>query len=111
MNIEVVRPLKIGFIGYNREQTDTGLEQFVKSNKDQVTHFARCEVVLEDGTKIVPIYNEDNVRGKKFDQIILCDDERWNIWEKRKDLIEYVFWYMAGHSCIPEEYIVMKCEY
>ena len=109
--IENIRPLKNGLIGYDVKQTDICMKQLVEDNKHEVAHFVRCEIVLKDGTEIVPIYNEDNVRGKKFDQIILCDDKRWNIYENRKDLIEYVFWHMASYSCVPEEYIIIKLEY
>ena len=108
---EDIRPLMIGLIGYNMEQTEYGLWVLSNENSDQVDCVERHRIKFNDGTEIRAIYNENSACGRRFDQIILFDDEKWNIYEKRRDLIEYVFWHMANYSCVPEEYIVMKLEY
>lgn len=108
---EKIHPLKIGLIGYNREQTLHELLMLYKENFEQIIRVEEHRVEFKDGTEIRAIYNENDTRGIRFDQVILCDDERWNIWEERKNIIDNVLWDIAGYSCVPEEYIIMKCEY
>ena len=109
--LEKLYPLKIGLIGYNTKQTQYGMQVLAHENSDKVCCFTKNKVVLEDETEIYAIYNMNNVRGRKFDQLILCDDERWNILEERKTFIEDVLHYITNHSCVPDNFLVMKFEY
>ena len=108
---ETLYPLKIGLIGYNTKQTEYGLRVLAHENNEKVRYFTKDRIVFEDETEIYAIRNIDNVRGKKLDQLILCDDERWHIWTDRKIFIENVLSYIMGHTCVPNEHIVMKFEY
>ena len=107
---ETFHPLKIGLIGYNNEQTRYGLKYLAENNSEQVKYITKEELALNDDTVIYALYNEKNAFGVKLDQIILFDDEKWNILEKRKDFIQHILLYTYGHSCVPDEYVVMKCE-
>lgn len=113
--IERIKPLKIGFIGYNSQLTQDGLIQFAENNKEDVEIY-KCRasyIRLKDGAEIVGLYENrpDALRGHRFDQIVLFDDERWNITARRYDFIKQVIekcvsWY----SCVPEEYQILKYE-
>ena len=108
---ETLYPLKIGLIGYNTKQTEYGLRVLAHENSEKVRYFTKDKIIFEDETEIHAIHNIDNVRGRKFDQLILCDDERWCIWKERRILIENVLSYIMGHTCVPDEHIVMNLEY
>lgn len=108
---EKLYPLKIGLIGYNRQQTQHGMRVFAYENRDKVCYFTKNKIILEDETEIHAIYNMNDVRNKMFDQLILCDDERWNVLEERKAFIEDVLRYITSYSCVPYDFLVMKFEY
>lgn len=113
--IEKVVPLKIGFIGYNSQLTQDGLIQFAENNKEDVAIFKHrtSYIRLKDGTEIAGLYENrpDGLRGHKFDQIILFDDERWNITAHRYDFIKQVIGRcVSWYSCVPEEYQILKYE-
>ena len=113
--IEQIAPLKIGFIGYNSQLTQNGLRQFVENNEENVAIFRyqKSYIRLKDGTEMVGLYENrvGGLSGHRFDQIILFDDERWNITTHRYDFIKQIIekcvkWY----SCVPEEYQILKYE-
>ncbi|MBU5331712.1 hypothetical protein KQI61_05845 [Anaerocolumna aminovalerica] len=77
----------IGFLGYTSELSIKGLKKFAENNIEQVKDkkFNNCnaEVYLYDGTTIKAITYGMNLRGYKFDQLVLFDDNRWNIGIER----------------------------
>ena len=109
---EQIKPLKIALIGYNREQTINALKIFFENNKEDVICFNKYGrfILFKDETVIQAIFNEDNLRGQRFDQLILCDDSRWNIKIRRRGFIDYVRLNMMSHSCVPEDYQIMHYE-
>lgn len=96
----------IAFIGYNEEQTRRYLEDLVKVNNDQVLHFSRRDgiVYLMDGTKITAVKPvPEFLRGRQFDQVIVADDRRLNVFERRYPEIMELGHRMVG-SQVPECY-------
>lgn len=113
--IEKTIPLKIGFIGYNSQLTQDGFRQFAENNKENIEIFKyrQSYIRLKDRTEIVGLYENrvDGLRGHRLDQLILFDDERWNITAHRYDFIKQVIkkcvsWY----SCVPKEFQIIKYE-
>ena len=113
--IEQIESLKIGFIGYNSQLTREGLKQFAENNKEDVEAFKyrQSYIRLKDGTEIVGLYENkvDGLRGHRFDQLILFDDERQEIkWERcsfiKRIIEECINWY----SCVPEEDQIIEYE-
>lgn len=112
---EKYNPLTIGLMGYSTEQTFYGMQFFENNNIEQIkSHGSNgLDIILNDDTKIIPILpNLDFdlfVRGKKFDQLILFDDERWNIKTVHKDLINKILHQcIFGYTCVPYDYIIME---
>ena len=113
--IEQILPLKIRFIGYNSQLTQDGLRQFVENNKEDVEIFEyrQSYIRLKDGTEIFGLYENkiDNLRSRRLNQLILFDDERWNITAHRYDFIKTIIERcMNWYSCVPEEYQILKYE-
>lgn len=109
---EVIRPLQIGLIAYNRQQAEEGLRVIAENNEEQVKYLDNNKLVLQDDTTIYVLYDSPyQLRGRRFDQLVLFDDNRWNVLDTKRDFIvkilkEYIFpW-----SCVPVDYIVMQYE-
>lgn len=107
--------LKIGFIGYNSQLTQDGLRQFVINNEEDVEIFEyrKSYIRLKDGTEIVGLYENrgDGLRGHRFDQLILFDDERWMIkWDRYNFIKTLIEKCTSWYSCVPEEFQILEYE-
>lgn len=97
---------KIAFIGYNEEQTRRYLEEFVMINNDQVRHFNRRDgiVYLMDNTTITAVKPiPEFLRARRFDQTIVADDRRLNVFDRRYPEFMELERCMAG-SIVPEHF-------
>lgn len=109
--------LNIAFLGCNTQRTHEGLRKFEKDNSEQIDNkdprnlYPHCgnEVYLIDGTRISAISDEAKLYGCRFDQLILFDDERDDIFEKQKEKIKEIT-FLMGMSKIPEEFQILKYE-
>ena len=101
----------IAFLGYTSEFSRYGLKQFAENNIEQVEKRTRDVLYLKDGTKITAIgYGENWCRGYKFDQLILFDDDRWNIeFDKMREIYNIVLGTMYI-SNVPDEFQILKYE-
>lgn len=97
-------PLKIAFIGYNNRLTMVFFDQFVRDNREQVEFYdlLRGRAVLKDGTTIEAIW-EPCLDGKRYDQAIIADDWRMEVYSARRDAINWLHLSMAC-SVIAEEF-------
>lgn len=85
-----IRSLKIGFMAYNAKLTYDLFKWFCKNNEEEI---AKCDIskykaeaIFKDETKVFAILSapyEPFWRGIRMDQLILCDDKRWEIYHER----------------------------
>jgi len=108
-------PLVIAFLGYTSALSQKGLKHFAEDNFEQVDNLKMKQrgsiLKLKDGTVIVAVdYDRIDFIGSRyrFDQLILCDDERWNITYYKEDIIRHIIKETIGFSCVPEEYRILK---
>lgn len=97
---------KIAFIGYNEEQTRRYLEDLAVVNADQVYRFDRRngQVIMRDGTTITRVLPSPAfLKGRRFDQVIVADDRRLNVLERRYPEIMELGRCMVG-SIVPEHF-------
>lgn len=76
----------LAFIGYNEEQTRRYLEDLAVVNADQVRRFDRRsgQILMKDGTTITAVKPvPEFLCGRWFDQVIVADDRRMRVYEKR----------------------------
>lgn len=101
------QPLKIAFLGYNAKHTHDSLVRLCSDNALQVktTDWNRGRVVLFDGTEITTISHPDQFRGRRFDQVIIADDNRGRVSELYIYLTYSMHMALSG-SKIPEEWQV-----
>ena len=79
-------PYNIAFIGWNEEQTCRYLEDLARVNADQVHRFDKRRgcVTLKDGTTITAVKPvPEFLYGRRFDQVIVADDRRLNVIDRR----------------------------
>jgi hypothetical protein len=97
-------PLKIAFIAWNAESTRRYLQQLVEDNADQVAGYNKtfARVFLRDQTEIIGITNLDRLTGQRFDQVIVADDWRRNVYDYM--LYNGQLRRSLSGSVIPEEY-------
>lgn len=105
----------IAFLGYTSELSRYGLKQFAENNKEQVNKFKwdtyDCELYLKDGTRIKAIsYSERFLHGYKFDQLMLFDDNRWLILDKRYKEIHRIKECTMYTSYVPYEHQLLLYE-
>lgn len=91
------------------------MRQFVINNEEDVEIFKyrKSYIRLKDGTEIVGLYENrgDGLRGHRFDQLILFDDERWMIkWERYNFIKIIIAKCMSWYSCVPEEFQILEYE-
>ncbi len=108
-------PLRLGLLGYSKHTTEDGLRYFINNNIEQIegTSWGNKEIRLKDGSTIrgITSVNEMSLRGKRFDQLILFDDDRWNIkWQRNED-IRIIKALTMYYSIIPEEFQIIEYEY
>lgn len=111
--IEKIRPLRLGLIGYNTTLTLSGMRDFAENNKEKVDFFDtnKRHLRLKDGTEIyVLLENEINLRGYDLDQLILYDDNRWEIKSHRCNFIMWILENLMYRSCVPDEFKILKYE-
>jgi len=108
-------PLVIAFLGYTNALSQKGLKHLAEDNFEQVDNLKMKQkgsiLKLKDGTVIVAVdyYLMDLVGSRdRFDQLILCDDERWNITYYKADIISHIIKENMCFSCVPEEYRILK---
>ena len=81
-----VMAYNIAFIGYNEEQTRRYLEDLARVNAEQVQRFDKRNgvVTLKDGTTITAVKADTEfLNGRRFDQVIVADDRRLDVVERR----------------------------
>jgi len=109
-----MKPLNIAILGYNIKQTIAGLRQITENNIEQVIAINKTThtVLLKDGTKLQAILSLDerSLQGKHFDQLILFDDNRWEIRDYRLKDIFYIINVGMRQSVIPEEFQIIEYE-
>jgi hypothetical protein len=116
MNEEIEpRRLDLAFLGYTTELSRKGLKQFAENNKEQILEFRNnlsdCELYLVDGTRIKAVgYGERLLHGYKFDQLILFDDDRWEIKVNKDEVIRMIKNCTMYMSNVPEEYQILYYE-
>lgn len=103
-----IRPLCIAFMGYNLEQTTVCFRQFARDNAESIKAAKPNRLVLKDGTMILP-FPAARVRvarmdGYRFDQLIIADDRRKNIYHAAAAEIRRIIGSAMIHSCVPGEY-------
>ena len=95
--------LRIAVIGYDVYRTLKACE-YIATEADSVA-VARKHMgcyVMGDGTTYMPIFNEQNLRGMYFDQMIVVDDERYNVFRVKNDIIQQCSMRLYPDSCIPD---------
>lgn len=111
--IERIVPLKLGFIGYNSQLTQNGLMQFAENNEEDIEmcNYRQNYIRLKDGTEIFGLYENGvgNLRSRRLDQLILFDDNRWEIKWKRFEFIKRIIERcINGYSCVPEDFQILE---
>lgn len=111
--IEKICPLKMGLIGYNTTLTLKGIKDFAKNNKDDVEVFkpSSSYLRLKDGTEIFGLFeNVSGLRGYDLDQLILYDDDRWEIKQHKYKFIAWLLENRMYRSCVPDEFKILEYE-
>lgn len=111
--IEKVQPLRLGFMGYNTNLTLCGMRDFAENNREDVEFFApnKRYLRLKDGTEIYALLeNGISLRGHDLDQLILYDDNRWEIKSHRYKFIIWILENLMYRSCVPDEFKILEYE-
>lgn len=104
----------IVFLGYNAKLTNYGFRQILENNREQVSRvdLGKLRAILKDGTRLqaIPIVDERFLYGYRFDQLILFDDDRWEIKWHREEDINIIKALTMMSSNVPEEFQILRYE-
>jgi hypothetical protein len=102
-------------MGYNTKLSYDLFKWFCDNNQEEIVdgEFRKNNswVRFKDGTVVIPIISSSHLRGEKFDQLILCDDERWEIYRKRYDDISLTRLTSMSITNVPDEFQILECLY
>lgn len=110
MDCEELRPLSIAFMGYNSVLTEKFIRRFCEENQESVFSHSEKRVILNDGTRIVPVWPSRVWRGLdgyRFDQLILADDERKMIYKTYSREISFIAYHYMRYSWVPPEFQIL----
>jgi hypothetical protein len=103
--------LNIGILGYNSELSEYGFKQIVKNNKEQIKFISsKCIAIFKDGTELRVINPNSELRGYKIDQLILFDNNKWEIYSHRNEDIRLIKTLLMFSSNIPKEFQILEYE-
>ncbi len=105
--------LKIGVLGWDSHLSQVALKQVVLNDKTTTPKkIYKDKVITEDESLYMIVPQEiDKLRGLRFDQLILVDDERWQLLDKHYYLIKDFENYVISTSCVPDEFKIQKYEW
>lgn len=97
--------IKIAFMGYNQVQTYMYFREFAEVNAEAIDRvdFKKGLILLKDGTVIMRVYPGQHLDGYRFDQYILADDTRGQIYSYQRDSVAWLR-YCCATSRYPEEF-------
>jgi hypothetical protein len=102
-------------MGYNPKLTGNLFKWFCENNKEEIEacrHGSWNSIaIFKDGTKVTTINSTSHIRGERFDQLILCDDERWEIYGKRYDDISLLRFNCMFITNVPDEFQILEYLY
>lgn len=110
MDCKELRPLSIAFMGYNSVLTEKFIRRFCEDNRESVLSYSEKRVILNDGTRIIPVWPSRVWRGldgHRFDQLILADDERKMIYETYAREISFIACHYMLHSWVSPEFQIL----
>lgn len=110
MNCEELRPLRIAFMGYNATLTSEYIRRFCNDNRESVLSSSGRKVILNDGTRIFPIWPSRvwrDLDGHRFDQLILADDEQKMVYTTYSREISFIACHYMLHSWVPPEFQIL----
>jgi adenylate kinase len=89
--------INIAVVGYNNDLSLKAARELATNDMDSEIVLAnKNTIMMKDGTHYIPIGNANQIRGCRYDQIILVDDERWEVLVKRANDINEVRLMLSG---------------
>jgi len=68
------------------------------------------ELYYSDSSRYRMLHDQNKFAGSRLDQIIICDDKRWNVYDEKQELIECAKYILSKYSCVPEEFQIINLE-
>jgi hypothetical protein len=105
--------LRVAVIGYTYELSCRAIRILAKSDESKIKTVKKSQIIMEDDTEYFAISPDsyDSLRGYKFDQLIIVDDDRWEILYKHCGIINYIKQRILYYSFVPESFQVQKFEW
>ncbi|MDD2952530.1 MAG: hypothetical protein PHC95_05120 [Parabacteroides sp.] len=113
--LEIPEPLRIAVVGYNAFQTVASLYNIAKSlegSDDPAVALSRQSGVMTTKSGIryeaITTDNDYNLVGKIWDQLFSVDDYRWDVLNRRTNVIDFIRYRLDEN--IPIEFQVQYME-
>lgn len=103
--------LNIAVVGYNFELSCKAIRIIAENDNCKINKITKDSIFMEDGTKYKAFPTYNHARGHIVDQIIIVDDNRWEVYQKQYELIDWLKYRLGCVSCVPEEFQILEFEY
>jgi hypothetical protein len=101
--------LKIAVVAYNIEQSQIAIKILAENdNSSKPKLLCLNETHMEDGTIYQIMSFSKSMRGEKFDQLIIINDFRFNVYNQFPLEIYELKERIKFYSCVPEEFQVQE---
>lgn len=96
-------------IGYNHEQEMQALKEIVRMENYACRAINTNRIITLDGTKYFTISDKLLSCGIELDQLIIADDNRWNVYQEKRSLIKQAKLRLFK-SCVPDDFLIIELE-
>lgn len=109
--------LRVAVIGYNAPCSIRAMYEVARACEDDrpIFNVRDRRVVMESGTVFEAIIGDcrdwHRYKGFKYDQLIIVDDQRFQVLISRSGILEQLFEALNDRSCVPEEFRVQFYEW
>ena len=112
---EVKIILRIGILGYSYDLSTRALHEIVNNDEFNYKSISKFVALMNDDVETryyaINPNSENGIMGTRLDQLIIVDDERWEILDKHGDFINHCINPCLVSSCVPEEFKIQKYEW
>lgn len=104
--------LSIAVVAYNFELSCRAIRILADNDLNSKPKIIRRdEIIMEDDVKYKAFPTYNHARGHCIDQIIIVDDNRWEVYQQQYELIDWLKYRLDCTSCVPEEFQILKYEW
>lgn len=103
--------LKIAVVAFDYELSCKALRVIAENDNSIPKVIRKDNIIMKDETQYIALPTYNHARGHCFDQLIIVDDSRWEVYGKQYELIDWIKYRLSCASYVPEEFQILEYEW